>query len=87
MSHDYFENRSCRYYPCHNAEHINCLFCYCPLYWTDCGGAHVTVNGVKDCSRCLFPHIRGNYQLVVSKLRKELNHEQNHSDGEPHESA
>lgn len=29
----FFENRDCRYFPCHkNQEPFNCLFCYCPFY-------------------------------------------------------
>lgn len=32
-SHRFFENKECRYFPCHkNLEEFNCLFCYCPLY-------------------------------------------------------
>ena len=30
-SYRYFENRACKFYPCHDMEHLNCLFCYCPL--------------------------------------------------------
>ncbi|MBR0398153.1 MAG: metal-binding protein [Eubacterium sp.] len=29
----FFENRECRYFPCHkDQEPFNCLFCYCPFY-------------------------------------------------------
>lgn len=29
----FFENRECRYFPCHEGqEPLNCLFCYCPFY-------------------------------------------------------
>ena len=39
MSHSYFENRECEYYPCHGLDAVNCLFCFCPLYSiADCGG-------------------------------------------------
>ena len=33
-SYRYFENRACKYYPCHEVENdeMNCLFCFCPLY-------------------------------------------------------
>lgn len=32
-SHRFFENRECKYFPCHKGlEDFNCLFCYCPLY-------------------------------------------------------
>lgn len=70
MSYKYFENRSCEYYPCHNLEHMNCLFCYCPLYLTDCGGNFkILSNGIKDCSNCVFPHIEANYEKVIEKFR------------------
>ncbi|MEE1014263.1 MAG: cysteine-rich small domain-containing protein [Clostridia bacterium] len=76
MNYCYFENRDCEYYPCHEAEHINCLFCFCPLYhWENCGGQWVmtlTEKGemVKDCSHCLLPHSEEGYDYVVSKLRE-----------------
>ena len=48
MKHCYFENRDCDYYPCHDAEHINCMFCFCPLYpKEDCGGDFVMKDGEK----------------------------------------
>ena len=32
-SYKYFENRGCKYYPCHrDIQNVNCMFCYCPLY-------------------------------------------------------
>ncbi|MBQ2314628.1 MAG: hypothetical protein II187_06965, partial [Treponema sp.] len=32
-SFQFFENRDCRYFPCHDGlSALNCLFCYCPLY-------------------------------------------------------
>lgn len=57
----YFENRDCEYYPCHAEEHINCLFCYCPLYFLKCPGDYTWVAGaadhqVKDCSNCTVTH-------------------------------
>lgn len=71
MSYKYFENRSCEYYPCHNLENMNCLFCYCPLYLTDCNGNFkILSNGIKDCSNCLFPHIESNYEKVLAGFRK-----------------
>lgn len=68
----YFCNRDCPYFPCHELplEGFNCLFCYCPLYalGPDCGGNFTMLpSGVKDCSQCLFPHIRENYPRVVEK--------------------
>jgi len=42
---------------CHNIEPLNCLFCYCPLYETECNGNFIILeNGVKDCSNCTIPH-------------------------------
>lgn len=76
MSERYFENRSCPYYPCHDAEAVNCLFCFCPLYLLeDCGGAYVMIPGrdgraVKDCSRCLLPHRPEGYDYVLRRLRQ-----------------
>ncbi len=74
MGCEYFENRNCEYYPCHKAERINCLFCFCPLYdREDCGGnCREIVSGgktVKDCSECLLPHTEGGYEYVINKLR------------------
>lgn len=57
----YFENRACEYYPCHAQEHINCLFCYCPLYFLKCPGDYTVIEGsagqkLKDCSNCTVTH-------------------------------
>lgn len=74
MSCEFFANRSCEYYPCHDmpgVEEINCLFCFCPLYalGDDCGGNHTyTPEGIKDCSGCLLPHRREGYRYVIEKL-------------------
>lgn len=72
MSHDYFENRSCEHYPCHDVEHINCLFCFCPFYRTACSGKYTMTNGVKDCSGCTYPHRRENYKAIISRLEEDL---------------
>lgn len=72
----FFQNRECEFFPCHKTENeddFNCLFCFCPLYsmGKDCGGAFtLTSSGVKDCSACLFPHRRENYEKVIEKLSK-----------------
>ena len=69
----FFSHRACEYFPCHegaDADDFNCLFCYCPLYMLgdQCGGAfRYTEDGLKDCSTCLFPHRRENYDLIISK--------------------
>ncbi len=74
--HSFFQNTACQYFPCHkteNKENFNCLFCYCPLYalGKECGGNFTyTDSGVKDCSQCLFPHRRENYEKVLAKTEK-----------------
>lgn len=70
----FFQNRECEYFPCHDTEKpedFNCLFCYCPLYALGdrCGGGfQYTEKGVKDCTKCLFPHRRENYPQVVERF-------------------
>ena len=69
----YFQNTSCKYFPCHTreGEYFNCLFCYCPLYalGDECGGNFTyTEQGVKDCSSCRLPHSEGGYQHILSKF-------------------
>ena len=72
----FFQNTKCEYFPCHKCsdqENFNCLFCYCPLYalGKDCGGAFTyTKEGIKDCSGCLRPHRRENYESITQDLRK-----------------
>lgn len=76
MGFKYFENRECEFYPCHGIENINCLFCFCPLYnIEDCGGNAECIKDsmgreIKDCSNCVFPHIKENYDHVIKKLEK-----------------
>lgn len=70
----FFQNRECEFFPCHNCgnpENFSCLFCYCPLYalGDKCGGNYKYLeNGVKDCSGCLIPHRRENYDRVMEKM-------------------
>lgn len=77
-SYNYYENRECKYYPCHKGmEHINCMFCYCPLYhMTSCPGNYVMVdvNGkqVKSCIDCCFPHIAENYEKINMIIKKNM---------------
>lgn len=73
----YFRNDDCEYFPCHvlepGQEEFNCLFCYCPLYalGEDCGGEfHLLPNGVKDCSACLFPHKKENYDCIMARMEE-----------------
>ena len=70
----FFANKACEYYPCHEGlEDFNCLFCYCPLYalGNNCGGNFTyTETGVKDCSGCLIPHRRENYERIMAKMEQ-----------------
>ena len=71
-------NRDCEFFPCHKVsdpDSFNCLFCYCPLYALGdrCGGSFTyTESGIKDCSRCLRPHRRENYQSICDKMSEIL---------------
>ena len=71
----FFANTSCRYYPCHSgAEELNCLFCFCPLYTREhCPGNPVwrekAGGRIKDCSRCIFPHVPEHYDEILRLLR------------------
>ena len=75
-NYSFFQNTQCEYFPCHKTEHpedFNCLFCYCPLYalGRKCGGNFkYNEKGVKDCSGCLVPHRRGNYDLINSRFKE-----------------
>lgn len=72
----YFAHRECEYFPCHAGEdenNFNCLFCYCPLYalGSACGGNFVYLtNGYKDCSACLYPHKRENYNHILERFQE-----------------
>ncbi len=69
----FFQNRECEYFPCHatdKPEDFNCIFCYCPLYALGdrCGGNfRYTEKGVKDCTGCMVPHVRGNFGRILEK--------------------
>ncbi len=74
-SHKFFANKDCRYYPCHETEgELNCMFCYCPLYFLDdCGGDFTrTGKGIKDCSGCLRVHGEQSWEFVQQRLLREL---------------
>lgn len=72
----FFQNRECEYFPCHKTdkpEDFNCLFCYCPLYalGDQCGGGfQYNEKGIKDCTKCIFPHRRENYSQVVERFKE-----------------
>lgn len=70
----FYQNRACEYFPCHasaDVDSFNCLFCFCPLYALadQCGGSFTyTENGIKDCSNCLRPHKKENYDDICARL-------------------
>ena len=74
-NYDFFQNSACEYFPCHkckDTENFSCLFCYCPLYalGDQCGGNYTyTKEGIKDCSSCLIPHRRENYDRIMEKMK------------------
>lgn len=74
FDHSFFQNRACRYFPCHgqaDLETFNCLFCYCPLYTLGprCGGCFTyTEKGIKNCTDCQLPHRPGGYVRILSRF-------------------
>jgi len=76
MHFNFYQNRDCEYFPCHTGvpeEEFNCLFCYCPLYalGKKCGGnCRYIEEEIKDCSQCVFPHVRRNYLAVITRFEK-----------------
>ena len=79
-SHKFFENRECKFFPCHDGiDNLNCLFCYCPVYNNkDCPGSYAIIKTnsgkeIKDCSDCTYPHIPENYEKIVSFLGDKKN--------------
>ena len=76
-SYRFFENRDCKYFPCHEGlTEFNCMFCYCPLYTREkCPGnpAFIMSEGktIKDCTNCTFPHQPENYDKVIYCLKED----------------
>lgn len=74
----FFENRACTYYPCHRGiEHINCMFCYCPMYEMEhCPGTpeYKETNGrkLKICTNCTYPHQAEHYDAIMKVLTHRL---------------
>lgn len=72
----FHQHRECEFFPCHETDdpdNFNCLFCYCPLYalGDKCGGNFtITECGIKDCSKCMLPHIPENYGYVTDKFNE-----------------
>lgn len=73
-NYQFVQNSVCEYFPCHKTkdlDNFNCLFCFCPLYalGEHCGGNFCyTEEGIKDCSACLIPHRRENYDRIMEKM-------------------
>ena len=73
-----FENRACKYFPCHKQEgDFNCLFCFCPMYFLKtCPGRYQLIDHkgkkIKDCSDCSFPHVPENYDAIMAVLRHQM---------------
>lgn len=72
----FFQNTQCEYFPCHKTnrpEDFNCLFCYCPLYalGKKCGGNYrYNDKGNKDCTGCIVPHLRQNYDIITGRYKE-----------------
>jgi Zn-finger protein len=66
FNYQYFENRACEHYPCHDIEHINCLFCYCPLYDLKCPGNYKMI--AEDGEPC---PCRESGTVILRRCRKE----------------
>ena len=77
-SHRFFENKECKYFPCHEGvDDFNCLFCYCPLYQLEnCPGNPIYKEKedrkIKVCKNCTFPHKPENYDVVVGRIKTVL---------------
>ena len=75
-SHRFFENKDCRYFPCHKGlKDFNCLFCYCPMYFKEkCLGKpeYKEVRGkvIKVCTNCCFPHVPEHYDDIMTFLKE-----------------
>ena len=74
-SHRFFNNSSCKYFPCHqepDPETFNCLFCYCPLYamGDKCPGQFEYFKGIKMCTDCHLPHEPDFYDVVIEQLKE-----------------
>lgn len=77
-NYNFFQHKQCEYFPCHagaDPETFSCIFCYCPLYCLGdrCGGNfRYTEDGNKDCSPCLRPHRRENYDDICKSMNAVL---------------
>lgn len=75
-SYRFFENRDCKYFPCHEGlKDFNCLFCYCPMYHIkNCPGnpefMDIRDKSIKVCSNCTFPHQPQHYDAIIEVLKR-----------------
>jgi len=73
MRYNFFENKMCDFYPCHDMKEINCMFCFCPFYYSDkCPGTPIYMisEPIKDCSKCTYVHKRKNFDNIISQVFK-----------------
>ena len=74
----FFENKECQYYPCHEGlEELNCLFCYCPLYFLpECPGNREVIQRkdgvIRSCMNCDYPHRPENYGEIMRILQQAI---------------
>lgn len=71
MSYKFFQNKKCQYFPCHahvKEKDFSCLFCFCPLL-PNCNERNYEG---KKCEDCYYPHMRGNYNKIIRKLKDNL---------------
>lgn len=71
--HKFFQNRDCPYFPCHDmpdGQHLNCLFCYCPMYFIKCPGTYELLpDGRKDCMGCTLNHEERAWDIVMGVMK------------------
>ena len=66
----FFSHKQCEYYPCHQLDEINCLFCYCPLYiLKDCKGNYRIFLSIKNLDASEKIVYKNSYQNTMIYLR------------------
>jgi Zn-finger protein len=69
-SYKFFQNKSCRFYPCHKGiakREFSCSFCFCPIFPQREVNAVCLVCG--PCEKCTFPHKAKNYKKIIEMLK------------------
>lgn len=53
---------------------MDCRFCYCPLYSDpNCeGNFTILKNGIKDCSKCNWPHTKAGVEYLVKMFQEDI---------------